>query len=84
MLRHFPTRPPLIDLPLDEFCPVDPLRHEAIVTGAQSREETLVVAAEQREGPRVLNLQSRLRAASRAIVRLELAPMASARVDALP
>ena len=43
MLRDFPTPPPFMDLPLDEFRPVDVLGRQAIVGGAQSREETLCI-----------------------------------------
>ncbi len=61
MLGRLPTPPPFIDLPLDEFGPIDVLSRQAIVCGAQKTKESLIVAAKDGKRPLVVHLKTATR-----------------------
>jgi hypothetical protein len=83
VLRHFPTPPPFIDLPLDEFCPVDMFGRQPIVGWAQNAKESLIVAAKDGKRPLVVHLKAGPRPTSPAINAFEFALVVSTGVNPL-
>jgi len=80
-----PERAPaaLLDLAADHLRSVDPLGPERVVTATEQAKIRLVVAAEDREGPRVLDLEPRMLRAAASGGAHVLAPLARAVEDPL-
>ncbi len=77
------TPPPFIDLPLDEFRPVDMFGRQSVVRRAQEGKESLIVAAKDGKRPLVFHLKAGPRPTSPPIRAFVFALMLPTGVDPL-
>ena len=83
MLRHFPTPAPFIDLPLDEFSPVEMFGRQSVMGRAKESKESLIVTAKDGKRPLVVHLKAGPRPTSPPIIAFEFTLVVPTGVDPL-
>ena len=83
VLRHFPTPAPFIDLPLDEFSPVEMFGRQSVMGRAKESKESLIVTAKDGKRPLVVHLKAGPRPTSPPIIAFEFTLVVPTGVDPL-